>query len=130
MSKKSKAHLVKFTHLEKEYAFVFFSDDEDYWESITASDGVVFDFHYCEDYNQICVYLPNDPTFTEIHTQKIRSITIDEIEKALREKHEQVSIIEFEYLYAISINGGKAVKIKKDTLYASRIPTTIKNLIK
>ena len=126
----NKKTLVKFTHLEKEYAFVFISDGEDYWESLTAPDGVVFDFHYCEDYNQICVYLPNDPMFNAIHTQKIRSITINEIEEALKKKYKQVSIQEFEYLYAISIDGGKAVKIKKDTLYSKRIPTTIKNLIK
>lgn len=126
----NKKTLVKFTHLEKEYAFIFISDGEDYWESLTATDGVVFDFHYCEDYNQICVYLPNDETFNAIHTQKIRSITIDEIEEALKKKYKQVSIQEFEYLYAISIDGDKAVKIKKDTLYSKRIPTTIKNLIK
>jgi hypothetical protein len=76
------------------------------------------------------VYIPNDETYTAIHTQKIRSITIDEIEKELRDKYNQVSIQEFDYLYAISIDGGKTVKIKKDTLYANKIPTTIKLLLK
>jgi len=130
MSKASKLHLINFAYASKKYRFVFSSEVEDYWESLTAPDGAVFDFHYCEDYNQICVYLPNDETFTELHTQKIRSITIDEIEKSLSDKYNQVSIQEFEYLYAISIDGGKVIKIKKDTLYASKIPTTIKNLIK
>jgi hypothetical protein len=126
----SQTNLVKFTYAKRKYSFLLDSVEEDYWESLTAPDGVVFDFHYCEDYNQICVYLPNDETYTAIHTQKIRSITIDEIEKALRDKYNQVSIQEFDYLYAISIDGGKTVKIKKDTLYASKIPTTIKNLLK
>jgi hypothetical protein len=130
MSEKSKQNLVKFAYDKHKYSFILDSVEEDYWESLTAPDGVVFDFHYCEDYNQICVYIPNDETYTAIHTQKIRSITIDEIEKELRDKYNQVSIQEFDYLYAISIDGGKTVKIKKDTLYANKIPTTIKLLLK
>jgi hypothetical protein len=128
MSKTS--NIIKFTYAKHKYSFLLDSVEEDYWESLTAPDGVVFDFHYCEDYNQICVYLPNDSTFNAIHTQKIRSITIDEIEKALRDKYKQVSIQEFEYLYVIKIDDGKSVKIKKDTLFASKIPTTIKLLLK
>lgn len=130
MSEKSKTNIVKFAYATRKYSFLLDSVEEDYWESLTAPDGVVFDFHYCEDYNQICVYIPNDETYTAIHTQKIRSITIDEIEEALKKKYKQVSIQEFEYLYIIKIDGGKSVKIKKDTLYGNKIPTTIKLLLK
>lgn len=44
--------------------------EPDYWES----DGR-FDYHYCEDYNQVCVYLVHNgvtDTSKTIHTQPIR----------------------------------------------------------
>lgn len=40
--------------------------EPDYWES----DGR-FDYHYCEEYNQVCVYIVDDTSKT-IHTQPIR----------------------------------------------------------
>lgn len=40
--------------------------EPDYWES----DGR-FDYHYCEEYNQVCVYIVDDTSNT-IHTQPIR----------------------------------------------------------
>jgi hypothetical protein len=42
--------------------------EPDCWES----DGR-FDYHYCEDYNKVCVYLVGDNMFSNtIHTQPIR----------------------------------------------------------
>jgi len=40
--------------------------EPDCWES----DGT-FDYHYCEDYNKVCVYIADDTSNT-IHTQPIR----------------------------------------------------------
>lgn len=48
--------------------------DPDYWES----DGR-FDYHYCEDYNQVCVYLVGDNMFSDtIHSQPIRKEVRDD----------------------------------------------------
>lgn len=42
---------IVFTHNENDYVIEFDVEDQDFWVTI---DG--WDIHYCEDYNEICVY--------------------------------------------------------------------------
>lgn len=56
---------VTFTHNNQEYSFTITPEEPDWWTSIGE-----FDIHYCEDYNEICVYQSQDYS-TTIHIQKI-----------------------------------------------------------
>lgn len=80
------------TQVHKKHELVFTYDDSlivlnitptesDYWITTRASHGnkmLYFDVHYCEDYNEICVYLHDDKVETinylnSIHRQAIKN---------------------------------------------------------
>ncbi len=68
-------HVVKFQFNNKNFKFKFKPDDEDWWTAFKAK-GMEFDVHYCEDYNQICVYqvINNEAdTSITIHSQPIKN---------------------------------------------------------
>jgi hypothetical protein len=47
----AKAETLEFTHKGKEYRIVFIVEEPDFWFTVNG-----LDIHYCEDYNDICVY--------------------------------------------------------------------------
>lgn len=57
---------VTFTHNNQEYSFTIYPTEPDWWTSVGD-----FDIHYCEDYNEVCVYKV-DTSYNSIHTQKIK----------------------------------------------------------
>lgn len=59
---------IEFGYQDEWIVYEMNPQEPDWWES----DGR-FDYHYCEDYNQVCVYLVGDNMFSQtIHTQPIR----------------------------------------------------------
>jgi hypothetical protein len=62
-----KAEALSFKHEDKDVNIVVYVEEPDYWTTI---DG--YDVHYCEDYNEICVYLAADYTKT-IYSRPIKS---------------------------------------------------------
>jgi hypothetical protein len=62
-----KAEALSFKDGDKDVNIVLNVEEEDFWTTI---DG--YDVHYCEDYNEICVYLDADYTKT-IYSRTIKS---------------------------------------------------------
>jgi hypothetical protein len=62
--------LIVFRHNDKVHSMVIRPTEPDWWTSYGG-----FDVHYCEDYNQICVY-ELDSNYIAIHKQKIKDDTI------------------------------------------------------
>jgi hypothetical protein len=58
--------IIIFRHNDKIYSIAIRPEESDWWASV---DG--FDVHYCEEYNQICVY-ELDSNYIAIHKQKIK----------------------------------------------------------
>ena len=54
-----KNQTIKFYHNGLQYCFTFIPTDGDWWTAFYDCD-VVFDVHYCEDYNHICVYVEGE----------------------------------------------------------------------
>jgi hypothetical protein len=53
---------ISFEHENKSYTIDYTNElknGDDWWHSYKVK-GVMFDLHYCEDYNEIVVYLPNN----------------------------------------------------------------------
>lgn len=53
---------ISFEHENKSYTIDYTNElknGDDWWHSYKVN-GVMFDLHYCEDYNEIVVYLPNN----------------------------------------------------------------------
>lgn len=63
---------INFNYANKDYSFTFVPEQSDWWITRTAPDGREFDIHYCEDYNEICVYLSEDETRHSIYSRKIK----------------------------------------------------------
>lgn len=61
------AEALEFTHKGKEYRIVFIVEEPDFWFTV---DGL--DIHYCEDYNDICVY-EEGVVSESIYSRKIKS---------------------------------------------------------
>jgi hypothetical protein len=59
---------VKFTDRSEEVSITLHipSGEPDFW---TIAKG--YKVHYCEDYQEICVYRDNDHTYKTIHNEKI-----------------------------------------------------------
>ena len=62
-----KAEALSFKHEDKNVNIVVYVEESDYW---TTVDG--YDVHYCEDYNEICVYLCGEHPKT-IYSRPIKS---------------------------------------------------------
>lgn len=66
---------VEFVYEGNAFKYTIVPEESDWWES----DGK-FDYHYCEDYNQVCVYLVDGDMFCQtmdskpIHSQPIRNV--------------------------------------------------------
>lgn len=63
---------INFNYANKDYSFTFVPEQSDWWITLIAQDGTEFDIHYCEDYNEICVYLSEDKEQHSIYKQKIK----------------------------------------------------------
>ena len=61
---------INFNYNGANYSLSIAPEEADWWTSIGE-----FDVHYCEDYNQICVY-ELDSNYIAIHKQKINDDTI------------------------------------------------------
>jgi len=46
---------INFVYKEKVHEYTFTPEEEDWWYSF-ESEGIVFDIHYCVDYNSISIY--------------------------------------------------------------------------
>jgi hypothetical protein len=57
---------INFNYNGANYSLSIAPEETDWWTSIGE-----FDIHYCEDYNQICVY-QLDNNYISIHKQKIK----------------------------------------------------------
>jgi hypothetical protein len=64
--------LIKFNYLGAEHKIGITPEASDWWTSV---DG--FDIHYCENYNEVCIYL--EGTYECIHKQSIEPIETDPI---------------------------------------------------
>jgi hypothetical protein len=60
--------IIVFRHNDDEHSFTIYPTEPDWWVYIED----LFDIHYCEDYNEICVYQSQDYS-TTIHKQKINN---------------------------------------------------------
>jgi len=67
--------LIVFRHNDKVHSMVIRPTEPDWWTSYGG-----FDVHYCEDYNQICVY-ELDSNYIAIHKQKIKDNETQTISK-------------------------------------------------
>jgi hypothetical protein len=63
---------INFNYNGVDYRYEITPEESDFWFSV---DG--FDIHYCEDYNQVCVYLEKDLrylTLATVHKQPIKPL--------------------------------------------------------
>lgn len=58
--------LIKFSYLGAEHKIAITPESSDWWTSVDD-----FDIHYCEDYNEVCVYL--EGTYECIHKESIKA---------------------------------------------------------
>jgi hypothetical protein len=56
----AKSFILEFEYEGYTYRFLMWFTEPDEWTSIETSEGIVFDVHYCEDYNTVVVYLQKD----------------------------------------------------------------------
>lgn len=62
----SRQETLEFSHGGKSHTIIFFVEEPDFWFSVNG-----YDVHYCEDYNEICVYEQNVVHET-IYSRKIK----------------------------------------------------------
>jgi hypothetical protein len=81
---------IKFKYKGKDFSFRISPSDSDEWNG-RKKDKLIFDIHYCEDYNEICVY---DVTKSDNHIQSIYSQKIKDNKKLLHKVEQFMSILE------------------------------------
>lgn len=83
---------VQFTHLGNQYNYTFTPDDADFWFSAD-----IFDIHYCEEYNEVDVYL--EGTYECVHKQRIKpldSISYEDVLNVCNILNKNLSVEEME----------------------------------
>ena len=65
---------INFNYANEDYSFTFVPEQSDWWITLIDQDGTEFDIHYCEDYNEICVYLAEGKALIKhsIYNRKIK----------------------------------------------------------
>lgn len=85
---------VNFTFNGVDYNYILDTTGEgaDFWTSFLTEDSngndITFDIHYCEDYNDICVYEVDMNTLETIHTKTIHTQPIFSEEEYKRRQQE------------------------------------------
>ena len=84
---------INFNYNGVDYRYEITPDEADFWFSV---DG--FDIHYCEEYNEVCVYLESDYS-TTIHKQPIKpldSISYEDVLNVCNILNKDLSVEEME----------------------------------
>jgi hypothetical protein len=85
---------IQFTYQDIQYNYTITPDEADFWFSVD-----VFDIHYCEEYNEVCVYLQKDYTLKTIHKQRIKpldSISYEDVVNVCNILNKDLSVEEME----------------------------------
>jgi hypothetical protein len=85
---------INFNYNGVDYQYEITPDEADFWFSVD-----VFDIHYCEEYNEVCVYLQKDYSLKTIHKQRIKpldSISYEDVVNVCNILNKDLSVEEME----------------------------------
>jgi hypothetical protein len=111
--------LIKFNYLGAEHKIGITPEASDWWTSV---DG--FDIHYCENYNEVCVYLEKSNEC--IHTQRIKPtdpISYEDVVNVCSILNKDLSVEEMEEVLR------RYNQSYEDDIWSAKVENIIYNLI-